>query len=231
MFKFKSDNEIEIPYRSIKDTLEDIDKDSEMVFEKSYQLITTNPRAKISALCQTVIIFILWFILFDFYRYYIGTLENHSPLSNLYNLISVPKENLLIEIALGFINTYLSVFCLGIAIAYLLERIILERHLSNKSLNKYLKRRKRLLPALLSIPFSLIFSLFILDEMKFNYVFLRDLIVYLFMFITIYIYRYNRIVFKFSYYMKKQVLTKYLEAIELLIEEAIEEEKENKDEI
>jgi len=46
------------------------------------------------------------------------------------------------------------------------------------------------------------------------------------MLVTIFIYRYNKLVLKFSNHMKNQVLNTYLEAIESLLEESKNEKEE-----
>ncbi|MBX8946010.1 hypothetical protein [Lysinibacillus sp. K60] len=227
MFKFnfrKEEKNLPLP---VREALEDLERDMIQVYEKSYSYITKLSKAKIISGVNALFTFAIWFILLDFYRYYNGASGDSSPLFNLYKIIPIPNENLYIFIVLGFITTYLTVFFMGSAVTYLFERIRVERHIANKSIDTYLKKHKGSLKSLLfGFLASLTFYLLILEDMKFHQLILRDAIVYLFMLVTIFIYRYNKLVLKFSNHMKNHVLNTYLEAIESLLEESKDEKEE-----
>ncbi|PIJ98152.1 hypothetical protein [Lysinibacillus sphaericus] len=227
MFKFnfrKEEKNLPLP---VKETLEDLERDMIQMYVQSYSYITQLSKVKFISGVNTLLTFAIWFILLDFFRYYNGASGDSSPLFNFYKIVPVPNENLYIFIVLGFITTYLTVFFLGSANTYLFERIRVERHIANKSIDTYLKKHKGSLKSLLfGLLAFLTFYLLILEDMKFHQLILRDTIVYIFMLVTIFIYRYNKLVLKFSNHMKNQVLNTYLEAIESLLEESKNEKEE-----
>ncbi|QPA61342.1 hypothetical protein [Lysinibacillus sphaericus] len=222
MFKSSLRKEEKSPPLSIKDALQDLESDMIHMFEESYSYITKHPKAKIISGINTLFTFALWFILLDFYRYYNSVLGESTPFTNLYEMIPLPKENLYITAGLHFITTLLTVLFLGKALTFLFERIRVERHITNKTIDTYLKHNgsmKILLILLFGFFTGFIFYLVILEDMQFHQYILRDVIVYIFMLITIFVYRYNKLVLKFSNDMKNEVLNTYLEVIESTIEE------------
>lgn len=224
MFKFNFRKEEEKLPISISKAIESIDKDKIFVFEKSYNYITKNPKAKIISGINALFTFIVWFIVFDFYRFYNGTIGDSHLFSDFYKLIPLPKDNLIIIAVLGFLSTYLTVFFLGGAIAFLLERLRLERHIAKGSIDTYLMHNKGIFFSIISLFFGLVFYFLILENMQLHQLIVRDVVVYIFMLITIFAYRYNKLVFKFSNYMKRQVLKAYIEAIESKLDQKKEDE-------
>jgi len=207
------------PPLSIKNGLQDLERDMIHMLKESYNYITKHPKAKIISGINALFTFALWFILLDFYRYYNNVFGESNLFSNLYEMISLPKENLYIIAGLHLITTTLTVYFLGNAVTFLLERIRFERHITNKSIDTYLKQERSMIIFLFGFLTGFIFYLVILEDMQFHQFILRDVIVCIFMLITIFVYRYNKLVLKFSNDMKNQVLNTYLEAIESLIEE------------
>lgn len=210
----------------MKNAIEDLDKDMIQVFEESYSFITKHPKAKLISGINALLTFAVWFIFLDFYRYYNNVFGESNPFSNLYEMIPLPKENLYIIAGLHIITTSLTVFFLGNAVTFLLERIRFERHITNKSIDTYLKQKRSLIIFLFGFLTGFIFYLVILEDMQFHQFILRDVIVYIFMLITIFVYRYNKLVLKFSNDMKNRVLNTYLETIESLLEERKDEKNE-----
>lgn len=222
MFKSNFRKEEKNPPFPINNALQDLERDMIHMFEESYSYITKHPKAKIISGINTLFTFALWFIFLDFYRYYNSVLGESNPFSNLYEMIPLPKENLYIIAGLDLFTTFLTVFFFAIAMTFLFERIRVESHITNKSIDTYLKHNgsmKILIILLFGTITGYIFYLLIIEDMQFHQLILRDVIVYIFMLITIFVYRYNKLVLKFSNDMKNQVLNTYLEAIESLIEE------------
>jgi len=224
LFKFNfQKEETEIP-DSIKQTLEDIEKEQIKVFKKAYDFITKSTKAKIISMIYTIIVAIIWFLVLEYYRYYNGTGNYIGPLSNLYQLIPIPKDDIIIKLSLEFISTFLTIVFIGGAIGYLLERVKLEKHISNGTIDVYLK--SKVMPSgLFSFFFSLLFYLLILEDVQVHRIFIRDVVVSVFIFISIFTYRYNKTVFKFCYHMKNEVNRNYLKALRSIIED--KEHKEN----
>ncbi len=224
LFKFNFQKEdTEIP-DSVKRAIEDIEKERVKVFKKAYDLITDSRKAKIIPMIYTIFVTIIWFLALEYYRYYNGTGHYIGPLSNLFQLIPIPKDDLIVKFSLQFFSVLLTIFFIGGAISFLSERLRLERHISNGTIGIYLKR-KGTLAAALSLFLSLSFYLFIIQDMQEHRIFIRDVIVFVFIFISIFTYYYNKTVFKFCYYMKNEVDRNYLQALHSIMEDKKHKEK------
>lgn len=222
-FKFRNKEDEDTPL-SVKGALEELERNQVEAFTNAYKFITNSNRAKAISVIFTVFTYILWFLVFNFYRYLNGV-EN-TDLLNLYHLIPISKDNLFLNFIFNLISTVITAFLLLSATTFMLERLKLEIGISKGKIKEYLKRNTAMPTLLISFSFTMLFVTFIIMDMYATQNIARDISVHAFMLITTFVYHYNRLMFRFAKYHKDKVLTTYIEALSSIIEE--EEREENK---